>query len=419
MWIRLLVLRLLFFWLLYLIDKAFADFFDGLADALGELGQLLAAKKYQDDGENDDELLKTYSKHIALMLTIIYSDSNTHLVLVCKHRIYLKRLSLLLLLVLLPLFSPGLALAATYGEGTYGGGTYNVGDTAQETTSGDSAPSSDSSSGSCSAPSPGKAPWLYAAVAKSSSSIELYFTNSGDPYDHYALEYGTSAGNYQWGATDIGGKGTRTYTVTSLNPNTTYYFRVRAGNDCATGEWSNELSTTTKGRFWAFSTGSLDTETIDVETRSQDGSAAAEEREENLRPGSEQETDERGEDQAAGERGYRVKIKVVDEKKEAVLGASVTLYSTPREATTDSDGVAAFDDVEPGEHRVVVAFNGQSGEQKINISGDEDTDEIDFTIQIRSTSPFTNPWVIGVIASLVLALFTAVALALKSRNVRA
>lgn len=316
-----------------------------------------------------------------------------------------------------------MALAATYGEGTYGGGTYNVGDTPEESTTSDSNSSSGSGSGSssgCSAQAPGKEPWLYAAVAKSSSSIELFFTDSGDPYDHYFIEYGTSSGSYQWGATDIGGKGTRTYTITDLSPNTTYYFRVRAGNDCATGEWSNELSATTKSRFWAFSTGSLDTETIDVETRGQD-SARESGRSGDDSSRSAQDGDDTAdeavddEEQLAAPEGYRVKIKVVDEKKEPVLGASVTLYSTPREATTDENGVAAFENVEPGEHRVVVAFNGQSGEQKINITGDEETEEIDFTIQIRQTSPFTNPWVIGVISALAFALFTAVLLVLRSR----
>lgn len=308
-----------------------------------------------------------------------------------------------------------MALAAAYGEGTYGGGTYNTGDTTGEASADNSASSGDSSDGTCTAPAPGKAPWLYAAVAKSSSSIEIYFTDSGDPYDHYALEYGTSAGNYQWGATDIGGNGTRTYTVTSLNPNTTYYFRVRAGNDCATGEWSNELGATTKSRFWTFSNGSLDTESIDVETRSGDGSATQEEGDENLSPGSEQDSDDKVEKSAAAKDGFQVKIKVVDENKEAVLGASVTLHSTPREATTDSDGVATFDNVEPGEHRVVVAFNGQSGEQKINVSGDSEIDAIDFTIQIRETSPFSNPWVLAVIAVLLLSLVGAVMVIMRRR----
>lgn len=302
-----------------------------------------------------------------------------------------------------------MALAATYGEGTYGEGIYNVGAVPADP---DETPvGSQTSTPACSAQVPGKAPWLYAAVTKSSSSIEIYFTDSGDPYDHYALEYGPAESNYQWGATNIGGKGTRTYTISDLSPNTTYYFRVRAGNGCATGAWSNELSATTKSRFWGFSGSSLDTESIDVATSGGDT---------NVELGQDQDeaVEEGNEGQAAAEPGYRVKIKVVDEEKKAVLGASVTLYSTPREAATDENGVAIFDNVEPGEHRVVVAFNGQSGEQKINISGDEETEEIDFTIQIRETSPFTNPWVIGVVAGLAFLVILIALLYIKSRRAK-
>lgn len=42
----------------------------------------------------------------------------------------------------------------------------------------------------------------------------------------------------------------RTYVVKHLTPNTTYYFRVRACNGCATGSWSSEISATTKSRFY-------------------------------------------------------------------------------------------------------------------------------------------------------------------------
>src|SRR5258708_21832886 len=37
------------------------------------------------------------------------------------------------------------------------------------------------------------------------------------------------------------------FSVNSLSPNTTYYFKVRGGNGCATGAWSNEISATTNG----------------------------------------------------------------------------------------------------------------------------------------------------------------------------
>jgi len=93
----------------------------------------------------------------------------------------------------------------------------------------------------------GKAPWIYEASASSGSSITLKFVNWQTPTDHFALEYGTSPDNYQFGSLDIGGNGTTSYTVNYLNPNTTYYFRIRADNGCATGSSSNEISARTLG----------------------------------------------------------------------------------------------------------------------------------------------------------------------------
>lgn len=268
----------------------------------------------------------------------------------------------------------------------------------------------------CQETKPTNAPWLYGAVTRGTTSIEVFFTDADEPYDHYALEYGTAPGNYQWAATDIGGSGTRTYIVESLQPNTTYYFRVRAGNGCATGEWSNELSATTKSRFWGFSGGTLDTETIDVETRERVADVETRERVAEAEPGQD---DPEAREQAEDEQlGYAVNIKVVDEAEEPVLGASVTLYSTPRETATNEEGVARFEDVEPGEHRVVIAYDGQTGEQRINILGDTDVEEIDFTIQIKTTSPFLDPWVIAVIASLVLGVVLVSVLLVRSRASR-
>lgn len=99
----------------------------------------------------------------------------------------------------------------------------------------------------CEAQVPGaRTPWLYAAIPQKNNSVLLYFSEAGDPVDKYVLEYGTKSGKYTYGATNIGGKGTRTYLVKSLAPNTKYYFRVRGGNGCATGNWSNEIMAKTK-----------------------------------------------------------------------------------------------------------------------------------------------------------------------------
>ena len=77
----------------------------------------------------------------------------------------------------------------------------------------------------------------------------MYFTEADNPVNKYVLEYGTKSGDYPYGVQDMGGnsRGQMTYLVKSLSPNTTYYFKVRGGNGCATGSWSNEISAKTKG----------------------------------------------------------------------------------------------------------------------------------------------------------------------------
>lgn len=99
----------------------------------------------------------------------------------------------------------------------------------------------------CNAMPPGlKVPWLYGAMAQDAQSIKLYFAPGDEPFNNYTVQYGTEYGNYPYGAVDIYNKEMRTLVVDELKPNTRYYFRIRSGNDCAPGEWSNELSAQTK-----------------------------------------------------------------------------------------------------------------------------------------------------------------------------
>lgn len=94
---------------------------------------------------------------------------------------------------------------------------------------------------SCDQQKPGKKPWLYAVLSATTSAVDLYFTDSGDPYNHYVVEYGTSSGKYIYAADNLGKKGTRIIRIDHLASGVKYYFRVRAGNGCQSGEWSNEL----------------------------------------------------------------------------------------------------------------------------------------------------------------------------------
>lgn len=93
----------------------------------------------------------------------------------------------------------------------------------------------------CSDTKPGSAPALVNAVA-GVNSVTLFWTQATDPVTYYLITYGTSPGAQTYGNPNIGGKGTTSYTVSGLSGGTTYYFKIRAGNGCAPGDYSNEIS---------------------------------------------------------------------------------------------------------------------------------------------------------------------------------
>lgn len=76
-------------------------------------------------------------------------------------------------------------------------------------------------------------------------------------------------------------------------------------------------------------------------------------------------------------KGYDLDIKVLAMNNEPLRGIKVTLHSTPRDAITDDNGIASFKNVEPGEHKVYLAygsFNG--GGQSINLTGEKSSIEL-------------------------------------------
>lgn len=135
--------------------------------------------------------------------------------------------------------------------------------TSSETTSSGSSSSSSSGSGGtgdgksdglsgntpvCSDIKPGSAPILISAIGGTNSVI-LIWSEASTPVSYYLITYGTGTGLQQYGNPNVGSSGTTSYTVTGLSGGSTYYFRVRAGNGCKPGDFSNELSASPGGGF--------------------------------------------------------------------------------------------------------------------------------------------------------------------------
>jgi len=244
----------------------------------------------------------------------------------------------------------------------------------------------------CGVQKPGrKTPQIYAVNATKADTVTLYFAAADPPVDGYTLQYGVEKGIYPYGVAKFGDQDTRTYTVHSLSPNTTYYFRIRATNGCASGDWSNELSgkTLTRQGLNPTATGAsnliISSDLTPIPQLDQSSPAVSEDA------------------QKISSSGYSVTIKVADTEKKPVEGAKVILHSTRREVTTDKEGVAQFDDVEPGDHKVTIEYANQTGEQTINLTGDVKVFELAIEIRPKAAAKFM--WYgfgIGILATLLI-----------------
>lgn len=167
----------------------------------------------------------------------------------------IKRILFIFFVGLLTFIVPSTTLAANYGDGAYGDCTYGT----DCTSSGGSSSSGSSGGGGnsggsagstsvCNATAPSSAPNLY-EIDVNNNSATLFFSPAGSPYDSYYISYGTGSNSEGYGVQFSQGqtRGALNYTINQLSPNTTYTFKVRAGNSCQTGPWSSNLTITTTG----------------------------------------------------------------------------------------------------------------------------------------------------------------------------
>ena len=113
--------------------------------------------------------------------------------------------------------------------------------------SNNSAPSFSSVPPSCTEASPVGAPNLF-QIDVSDTQARLYFAPLGAPNNKYAIVYGYEPGEERFGILfDYGPTtGVLSYTINDLDPNSTYYFKMRGQNGCMPGAWGNEMKITTK-----------------------------------------------------------------------------------------------------------------------------------------------------------------------------
>lgn len=100
----------------------------------------------------------------------------------------------------------------------------------------------------CNDTKPGSAPTLLNAAA-GVNNVTLNWSKAKNPVTYYLVNYSTTPGKFQFGNPNVGGADTISYQVEGLSGGTTYYFKVRAGNGCAPGDYSNELAAAPRGGF--------------------------------------------------------------------------------------------------------------------------------------------------------------------------
>lgn len=100
----------------------------------------------------------------------------------------------------------------------------------------------------CSKTPPSSAPHLF-QITTTQTEATLYFTPLSDNVTYYFIAYGFKPGDVRFGTSFEWGPytGVIDHNIGMLTPGTQYYFTVRAGNGCATGDWSTSVPATTVG----------------------------------------------------------------------------------------------------------------------------------------------------------------------------
>lgn len=250
--------------------------------------------------------------------------------------------------------------------------------------------SSSSESSSCDEDEPGE-PDIISAKSSGSTSIVLEIDEASGEVDEYKLDYGTKSGEFQWSVSDIEEDDLDSFTVKELSPATTYYFRIRAKNECEDGDWSDEVSAKTDSESVSISQTqkspevSLAPEPVvenlisDTASDTVDEAIATFSQEEKSNNNSDDKSDAKKSKAPVDEKFGASLVEFVQDssgiKKLKIEGfgppnTSLTVYvysddPTVLKVKTDQDGSWSYvldNNLEDGEHQVYVALTGDGGE---------------------------------------------------------
>jgi hypothetical protein len=271
-----------------------------------------------------------------------------------------------------------------------------------------SSSSSSTTSSSCVPATIHSTPNLY-EVDTEQTSARLYFTPASGA-DGYTVSYGTTTSADQYAVSFGNGdqSGAVSYTVNGLQNGVTYYFKVKGTKSCSSSDWSSVVATAKKESsnsilsnvVHAFSP----TKKIDV-VKSQVSVVS---------PTPTSQLLARPTLTPAQPSGVSLDVKVLGADNKPVAGVSVTLHSKVQIAKTDTKGIAHFTNVEKGSHRVLLAYNGYTGEQRLSIDGSKKEQAL--TMQVKLTSGLAWGWVTVIVGVFAVIIGLLIWLLLKKRK---
>ena len=301
-------------------------------------------------------------------------------------------------------------------------GVFGTAPVASSTTTSSSSNTSSPTPVSCTNSIPQSAPNLF-RIDTTKDSATLYFSPISNISQYY-ISYSTNQTAEEHGVTaSLSSSGVQSFTVSDLQPTTTYYFKVRGQNGCMPGPWSNIQSGITVSNPPALSsiTSSFGITGLSIETpqpqqctyTTATGDTArsvakkiygsekffSEVIEHNktkypyiidgIKAGWKLDFSCSGTTPAENQKTHDVTL-FIKQGDKPLAGVDVELHSEPRYGTTDEAGKVTFTDVEKGEHHLYLAYQDYNVEQKLLVDGTEKEFTVSIAVEMKQGSIFST-----------------------------